>query len=90
MPQLPTRKIGNTEVTAIGWGGMGLSIAYGPPLPDEERFKVRSDTICFPIELSHSIFFCSAQILDAVYESGCRNWDTADVYADNEDIIGEW
>lgn len=40
MPHLPTRKIGNTAVTAIGWGGMGLSAYYGPTLPDEERFKV--------------------------------------------------
>jgi aryl-alcohol dehydrogenase-like predicted oxidoreductase len=35
---LPTRKIGNTQVTAIGWGGMGLSVTT-PKLPDEERFK---------------------------------------------------
>ncbi|PSR87078.1 hypothetical protein PHLCEN_2v5248 [Hermanssonia centrifuga] len=68
MPSLPTRKIGNTEVTAIGWGGMGLSAFYSKPLPDEERFK----------------------LLDAVYERGCTNWDTADVYGDNEDLIGQW
>jgi len=30
------------------------------------------------------------QLLDAVYESGCLNWDTADIYGDNEDLIGEW
>ncbi|EKM54094.1 uncharacterized protein PHACADRAFT_209915 [Phanerochaete carnosa HHB-10118-sp] len=34
---LPTRKLGNSEVAAIGWGGMGLSTAYGPTPPDEER-----------------------------------------------------
>lgn len=65
---LPTRKIGNTSVTAIGYGGMGLSSAYGKPLPDEDRLK----------------------ILDAIYERGCTNWDTADVYGDNEDLIGKW
>ena len=37
---LPTRKIGSTDVTAIGWGAMGLSAWYGTVLPDEERFKV--------------------------------------------------
>lgn len=66
--QLPTRKIGQSTVSAIGWGGMGLSAFYGPVLPDEERFKV----------------------LDAVYEHGVTLWDTADVYGDNEDIIGQW
>ncbi|PSR72170.1 hypothetical protein PHLCEN_2v11962 [Hermanssonia centrifuga] len=68
MSQLATRKIGNTDVSAIGWGGMGLSAFYGPPLPDEERLK----------------------LLDAVYEHGCTNWDTADIYGDNEDLIGQW
>ncbi|KAI0059690.1 Aldo/keto reductase, partial [Artomyces pyxidatus] len=67
-PQLPTRKIGNTDVTAIGYGAMGIAAYYGDPLPDEERLK----------------------ILDAVYESGCTNWDTADLYKDSEDLIGTW
>ncbi|KAF9038985.1 Aldo/keto reductase [Hymenopellis radicata] len=30
------------------------------------------------------------KILDAAYEAGCTFWDTADVYGDNEDIIGKW
>ncbi len=30
------------------------------------------------------------QLLDAVYEHGCTNWDTADIYGDNEDLIGQW
>ncbi|KAI0050210.1 Aldo/keto reductase [Auriscalpium vulgare] len=37
---LPTRKIGNTPVAAIGFGAMGLSIGYGPVPDDEERFAV--------------------------------------------------
>ncbi|KAI0247979.1 Aldo/keto reductase [Lactifluus subvellereus] len=65
---LPTRKIGNTDVTAIGYGTMGISINYGAPLSDEEAF----------------------QILDAVYESGCTNWDTASIYGGSEDLIGKW
>ncbi|KAH9938806.1 Aldo/keto reductase [Epithele typhae] len=28
--------------------------------------------------------------LDAVYESGCTHWDTADVYGDSEELIGKW
>lgn len=30
------------------------------------------------------------KIFDAVYESGCTNWDTADIYSDSELLIGEW
>ncbi len=41
-PQLPTRKLGKNgpEVTALGFGLMGLSAFYGKPESDEERFKV--------------------------------------------------
>ncbi|KZV64167.1 Aldo/keto reductase [Peniophora sp. CONT] len=57
---LPTRKIGDTDVTAIGYGAMGISVGYGQiTQSNEERLK----------------------ILDAVYESGCKNWDTADAKA---------
>ena len=37
---LSTRKIGNDQVTAIGWGAMGLSLWYGTIPTDEERFKL--------------------------------------------------
>lgn len=30
------------------------------------------------------------QVLDRAYEIGERFWDTADVYGDSEDQIGEW
>ena len=30
------------------------------------------------------------KLLDEIYESGERNWDTADVYGDSEELIGEW
>lgn len=41
-PQLPTRKLGKNgpEVTALGFGLMGLSAFYGTPKPDEERFAM--------------------------------------------------
>ncbi|KAG8163403.1 hypothetical protein KVR01_006700 [Diaporthe batatas] len=69
-PQLPTRKLGKNgpEITALGFGTMGLSTFYGKVKPDEERYAV----------------------LDHVYESGCLNWDTADMYADSEDLLGRW
>ncbi|GJE93677.1 aldo/keto reductase [Phanerochaete sordida] len=39
MSPLPTRKLGNAAVTAIGYGAMGLSAFYGIVKPDEERLK---------------------------------------------------
>jgi len=30
------------------------------------------------------------KILDAVYESGCTFWDTADAYDDSEELIAKW
>lgn len=38
----PTRALGRNgpQVTALGFGAMGLSIAYGAPESDEERFKI--------------------------------------------------
>ncbi|KAI0747134.1 Aldo/keto reductase [Daedaleopsis nitida] len=64
----PTRKIGNIDISAIGYGAMGIAAFHGALLSDEERLKV----------------------LDGVYESGCTHWDTADVYADSEELIGKW
>ncbi|KAG7004574.1 aldo-keto reductase yakc [NADP(+)] [Physcia stellaris] len=67
---LPTRPLGRNgpQVTALGFGAMGLSIGYGTPESDEERFK----------------------ILDRAHELGQRFWDSADVYADNEDLLSKW
>ncbi|KAJ6452493.1 NADP-dependent oxidoreductase domain-containing protein [Mycena sanguinolenta] len=30
------------------------------------------------------------KVLDAAYAAGCTFWDTADVYADSEELIGKW
>ena len=40
--KLPTRRVGQTEVSAIGYGAMGISSFYGSAPPDQERFKVMS------------------------------------------------
>ena len=38
--KLPTRRVGTAQVSAIGYGAMGISTFYGAAAPDEERFKV--------------------------------------------------
>jgi len=70
VPKLPTRKLGKNgpDVTALGFGTMGLSVFYGPVGSDEERLD----------------------FLDKVYETGCTNWDSADMYGDSEELIGKW
>jgi aryl-alcohol dehydrogenase-like predicted oxidoreductase len=69
-PKRHTVKLGKDgpQVTALGFGAMGLSAYYGAIGSDEERLE----------------------FLDHVYESGELNWDSADVYGDNEDLIGKW
>lgn len=85
---LPTRKIGAVDVTAIGYGAMGIAAIYGDKLTEDERFKVRSsDLLCQGCALTITR---SVQVLDTLYELGCTNWDTADIYADSEDLIGAW
>ncbi|OQV10530.1 hypothetical protein CLAIMM_14515 [Cladophialophora immunda] len=69
-PRLPTRQLGKNgpQVTALGFGAMGLSAFYSTPKPDEERLA----------------------LLDHVYASGELFWDSADIYKDNEDLLGLW
>ncbi|KAF2872429.1 aldo/keto reductase [Massariosphaeria phaeospora] len=67
---LPTAALGRNgpQVTRLGFGLMGLSMAYGPVPADPERLA----------------------LLDRAYELGERHWDTADLYGDNEDLLGKW
>ncbi|EIW51644.1 Aldo/keto reductase [Trametes versicolor FP-101664 SS1] len=37
---LPTRKIGNTDVSAIGFGAMSIAAYYATTIGEEERFKL--------------------------------------------------
>ena len=53
---LPTRKIGKDDVTAIGFGLMGLSAFYGAIESDEERFKVRRESVGLDDELTTILF----------------------------------
>ena len=67
---IQTRQLGanGPQVSALGFGAMGLSSFYGTVPTDADRFA----------------------LLDRAYSLGQRFWDTADVYGDNEDVIGKW
>ncbi len=47
MAKIPTRQLGKNgpQVSALGYGAMGLSAFYGATASDEERFKVLDRTI---------------------------------------------
>lgn len=50
------RKIGDTVVSPVGFGAMGIGIAtYGAVEPDEERFKVF--TIMLTVAIAFSFNF---------------------------------
>ncbi len=69
-PSIPERQLGRNgpQVSAIGYGVMGLSVAYGTAGSDEERFKV----------------------LDRAIELGSTYFDSANIYGDNEDLLGKY
>ena len=69
---VPTRKIGDKEFPAIGFGLMGISVAYGTVnMSDEERLKV---SVATPIYFHSSLKL--SQVLDRAFELGCTHWDT--------------
>ena len=64
-----TRRLGSggLEVSAIGFGCMGLSHSFGPATPKDEAVKV----------------------IRRAFELGVTLFDTAVVYGDNEEMVGE-
>ncbi|KAL6837465.1 NADP-dependent oxidoreductase domain-containing protein [Trichoderma camerunense] len=68
--RLPLRQVGKNGAfaTQIGFGAMGMSVAYGTVFSTEDRLR----------------------LLDRAWELGCTNWDTAALYVDLEEVIGEW
>ena len=87
MISYPTRKIGDVDVSAIGFGAMGISAFYGSVEPDEERFKVIPS---YFTSWKREIDIIIHQVLDTALQYGCNFWDTANIYADSEELIGKW
>lgn len=56
MSPLSTRKIGTDDVTAIGYGAMGIAAYYGPTRPDEERLEVSALTMYTFTPYSRSLY----------------------------------
>lgn len=45
---LLTRKIGSTNVSALGFGAMGIAAFYATAISEAERFKVRNNSLSRP------------------------------------------
>ena len=90
--KLPTRQLGKNgpQVTALGFGAMGLSGMTSIDNRDRKRRRLQEahDLLAFygKPEADEERF----KVLDKAYEMGETNWDSADVYMDNEDLIGKW
>ena len=58
---------------------------------DRKRWrKVQSTWITWNLVPGYSLTSLITQVLDAAIEEGCTFWDSADVYGDNEDLLGKW
>ncbi|KAI6107601.1 NADP-dependent oxidoreductase domain-containing protein [Pisolithus croceorrhizus] len=90
MSSYPTRRIGDVDVSAIGFGAMGISAHYGATEPDEERFKVSLMFLAHSAISGEDLIGTTPQVLDAALDHGCTFWDTANVYGDSEELIGKW
>jgi aryl-alcohol dehydrogenase-like predicted oxidoreductase len=87
---MPTRLLGKNgpQVSAISFGAMNLSGAYGSVASHQEQPKVvASSEERFKPSASDEERF---KVLDRAIELGSTHFDTADVYGDNEDLLGKY
>lgn len=90
MSTIASRTLGDAQVFPIGFGAMVLSL-----LSSHEVEYIEFISLCFIKGLS--AFYGDTlpdeerfKLLDAVLESGCNYWDSADIYGDSEDLLGKW
>ena len=70
---LPTRKIGISNVTAIGYGAMGIAGVYGTPPNDEERLQLLDEVYkhgCLFWDTA-DIYFDSEDLIGKWYVPSC-------------------
>jgi hypothetical protein len=66
-------------------------VPWASPSSTAPLTLTRSDSrFALLLVLSISADRTPTQFLDALYESGCRSWDTANVYGDSEELLGKW
>ncbi|KAL8771711.1 MAG: hypothetical protein Q9209_002902 [Squamulea sp. 1 TL-2023] len=87
MTSLPKHQLGKDgpKVSCLGFGLMGLSSAYGATGPTEERLKVLDRAY----ELGER-FWDSADVRPPPCIDLLRQAERDQVYADSEDLVGEW
>jgi aryl-alcohol dehydrogenase-like predicted oxidoreductase len=95
--KLPTRPLGKDgpQVPRLGLGLMGASVGYGLPGSDEERLAFLDKVY----ELGETFWDTGKQTLTSLptlqlpsQKCMLANWglNAANIYGDNEDIIGKW
>ncbi|KAI0832054.1 NADP-dependent oxidoreductase domain-containing protein [Trametes gibbosa] len=89
---LPTCKICDSNVTAIGFGAMGIAAFQSTTIPEEQQMTMYTLVVMcdHPLVRDTQHESRGPELLDAVYESGCANWDTADAYNSSEVFICKW
>ena len=75
IPSLPTRKIGTDDVTAIGYGAMGIAAFYGAVDSDEERLKVRDSRLRIVPEIqAHPSAVLGRSLRKRMHQLGLRKY----------------
>lgn len=85
--KLPTATLGKDgpQVTRLGYGAMGLVSLTEQCIHRTPTYS-RPQSIAYGTAKSDEERF---KVFDKLYEDGQFFWDTADLYGDNEDLLGE-
>lgn len=87
---IPTRKLGKDgpTVPALGFGLMGLSVAYGPVPSDESRFAVLDRAVEIGATFwDTSEYGCS---ISEIFFGAMLKLAKHSLYGDSERLLGKW